>query len=558
MSNTFSSQENLTRGNTPINKFQSSERINQKYEKEMGNSDQELDKQFNMQFSLSSISSLKTRKNSDSEDVWPDTREEYRLGNVIGVGATSIVEVAHCISKNQDVAVKRVNLDNYNTPMEELLKEIKAMSQCNHQNIVKFYTSFVVMDELWIVMEFCDYGSALDFIKAKSKLPDSKNGVLDDVLIATILKEVIKGLDYIHSNNQIHRDIKAGNILICRDGSIKIADFGVSAWLSKESGDDSLRHTFVGTPCWMAPEVMEQTNGYDYKADIWSFGITALEMATGTAPYYKFPPMKVLMLTLDNEPPTIDINSTCTDQYKAYGKLFRKLIADCLRKDSSKRPTAKQLLKHEFIKKAKDRSYIAKIFQSSKFQLAEEKSNIMRIPGKSGKLHQVGESLWELSDTEMDPDSTIGKEALKNKKERYPTSYTCEYVDSTSEKENFPKSVDYCQLSICFNNDERVLEHIHFLLIIRGGSLDKNEVRFQINVNKDTPEGVAKELYDAGLIYGQDEEIICEELSRILANDLDADEFVFKLNSNEDKSNAKKLYGYAKIQYNKKEPLENV
>lgn len=216
------------------------------------------------------------------------------------------------------------------------------MSLIDHPNVVRAYCSFAVDKNLWVVMPFMAEGSCLHLMK--TAYADG----FEERAICSILKETLKALDYLHRQGHIHRDVKAGNILLDANGLVKLGDFGVSACMFDNGDRKRSRNTFVGTPCWMAPEVLQPGNGYDFKADIWSFGITALELAHGHAPFSKYPPMKVLLMTIQNAPPGLDY-----ERDKKFSKSFKEMVAMCLVKDPTKRPTCEKLLKHSCFKNAK-------------------------------------------------------------------------------------------------------------------------------------------------------------------------------------------------------------
>ncbi|PAV84919.1 hypothetical protein WR25_21778 [Diploscapter pachys] len=449
---------------------------------------------------------------------WPNKKEAYTLDDPIGVGATATVYKAMCVPRNERCAIKCINLEKCQTSVDELSHEIQAMSMCAHPNVVNYYTSFVVGEELWVVMRLLSCGSMLDILKRKIKAIGKEQamyGVLGESVIATVLREVLKGLDYFHTSGQIHRDIKAGNILLADDGTVQIADFGVSGWLAASGGDLSrqkVRHTFVGTPCWMAPEVMEQVSGYDFKADIWSRGILAIELATGTAPYHKFPPMKVLMLTLQNDPPTLETNAERKDQYKAYGKSFRTLIKECLQKDPTKRPTAAELLKYSFFRKAKDKKYLVHSLIENLAAVPVINHNSAKKVA-SGKLRKDKDGNWEFEydspeDSEEDEEGVEGEKPASSKESAPATA--------TGPSEAQQSSPLTGAESPMHTADDTPGETLNLVLRVRNHQRELNDIKFDYTKSQDTVEGIAHELVMAELIDSHDLVIVAANLQKLI------------------------------------------
>ncbi|KAL1824617.1 serine/threonine-protein kinase BLUS1 [Daucus carota subsp. sativus] len=284
-----------------------------------------------------------------SDRRFPLNAQDYRLFEEVGEGVSATVYRALCVPLNETVAIKVLDLEKCNNDLDGIRREVQTMSLINHPNLLRAHCSFTSGHNLWVVMPYMAGGSCLHIMK--SAFPEG----LEEPVIATLLREVLKALVYLHAHGHIHRDVKAGNILVDSNGAVKLADFGVSAGMFDTGDRQRSRNTFVGTPCWMAPEVMQQLHGYDFKADIWSFGITALELAHGHAPFSKYPPMKVLLMTLQNAPPGLDY-----ERDRRFSKSFKELVAACLVKDPKKRPSSEKLLKHHFFKHARSVDYLSR------------------------------------------------------------------------------------------------------------------------------------------------------------------------------------------------------
>jgi len=311
-----------------------------------------------------------------------DPTKDFSLVEKLGEGSYGSVWKAVHMKTGTTTAIKRVPVEN---DLDEILNEIKIMKQCRSPYIISYYGSYFKENELWIVMEYCGAGSVSDLMRITDE-------VLTEDQISVVVRDSLKGLVYLHGMRKIHRDIKAGNILLNDKGESKLADFGVSGQLSDTMAK---RQTVIGTPFWMAPEVIQEV-GYDVKADLWSLGITMIEMAEGKPPYSNIHPMRAIFMIPSRPPPKL------TDPDK-WSKDMNDFVAKCLTKNPEQRPPATELLKHPFVNKGKTGELLMGLIQQS-----------AEIIAKIGREEAMGMVTNSDSEEEEEEDATASSDAGVN------------------------------------------------------------------------------------------------------------------------------------------------
>jgi hypothetical protein len=274
-----------------------------------------------------------------------DPQQIYGKLQKLDEGCFGVVYRGQNVKTNEWVAIKVIQIKQ-DTKLETIESEIAMMQSCKHENIVKYHGTYSVQNDLWIVMELVEGGKLTDILM-KTRFSEDE--------IACVTKFSLLALKYLHDTKRIHRDIKSDNILLAADGSIKLADFGFCTLLKS---DTDYRRSVVGTPYWMAPEVIRGVD-YDYKVDIWSLGIMAIEMAEGEPPHMDLQPLRALFIIATQPPPTLQ-------EPDKWSSTFKDFLAVSLSKNASKRASAAELLQHPFLKKACSYDFLVDLMKKYK------------------------------------------------------------------------------------------------------------------------------------------------------------------------------------------------
>ncbi|XP_033213560.1 serine/threonine-protein kinase 10 isoform X2 [Belonocnema kinseyi] len=374
-----------------------------------------------------------------------DPEEFWDMVGELGGGAFGIVYKAQQKTTHQLAAAKMCALDGEDD-LSDFMIEIDILSECRHHNIVELYEAYFTEGKLWMLIEYCD-GGAVDSIMVELEKP------LTEPQISYVCQNMTKGLAFLHKSKVIHRDLKAGNVLLTMAGGVKIADFGVSA---KNKQTLQKHDTFIGTPYWMAPEVVLcetfRDNPYDFKVDIWSLGITLIEFAQMEPPNHEMSPMRVLLKIQKSDPPKLE-------QPGKWSKEFNDFIAKALIKDPSTRPTADELLKHSFVNCTLDSKPIRDLLLEYKAdvveeELVDEEAEEQRTSQLPLELDQLGDDSASVrSETDVkiiEKESVIAPPVSAKKEESHKREINRDgekeernkKIRKTDSKENIPTSVE--------------------------------------------------------------------------------------------------------------------
>lgn len=346
----------------------------------------------------------------DPDKLFTDLRE-------IGHGSFGAVYYARNVKTNEVVAIKKMSYSGKQSgeKWSDIVKEIKFLKHCSHKNTISYKGCHLKEHTAWLVMEYC-VGSASDILEVHKK-------PLREVEIAAICHDALQGLRYLHRNGRIHRDVKAGNVLLTEDGTVKLADFG-SAALSAPA------NSFVGTPYWMAPEVIlaMDEGQYDGKVDVWSLGITCIELAERKPPLFNMNAMSALYHIAQNDPPVL----SSPDHWSS---LFVEFVQLCLKKQPAARPTADDLLQHEFVSQPRPEGIILELIERTKQAVrALDNMNYRRtkkilLSDPNGELSEEGES--SVAENDDDDDKSLANSEIANDIKKASVSSVASVASST-------------------------------------------------------------------------------------------------------------------------------